>query len=126
MPTKNKQNSRLADVQARQVTTLKAKTRGQRGPIHLSRLLELVNLVPRDFEMPDRLPIDLEVIPGLAPDDEMRERLVRGLATLPDSLRAHLLEHLPNLYTVIFRYHEIREWRRNLREMTHKGYPVTI
>jgi len=119
-----KQNNGSSNGQAGHVTQV--KRREQRSmPAHLGRLLELVNLVPRDFDMPEKLPIRSEVIPGLSIEDDMRERTIRAFDGMPDALRAHLLG-FDHWYSVLSRYHDIRAWRENLRKMIAGEYPLVI
>ena len=83
-------------------------------------VLELVNLVPPEFDLEH----DLE----FPEEGTLQARMMAALAKLPPALRAHLLEvwHETGEFSALTRYRQIRTWRRNLREIINQKLPVNI
>jgi hypothetical protein len=132
----SQQNKQSKLLQASKTTTKGVK----RPPSDLSEIISIVNLVPRDADLPETLfPTSLlDQKPPFRP----KQMLLALLAEMPDTLdklRLYLLEYAmrPDLVVhppthpsatkmtlALVRYREIREWRDNLRRIARREQSI--
>lgn len=135
MAPAKKRVGKIRDIVRLQVSTwaLARVSRGvSRPPNKLAEIISLVNLIPADAKLPEKLLPNYGVLESAQYDETKRELLAELSALRAPDLRAYLLEYMllasgdpiRQIFEVIDHYRDIIEWRSNLYVIARRGFYI--